>query len=135
MTKKPRTPAASPARPLAKRRSASVVGNADDATLTTLVTDLGRLIDGARQQAAVAANAALTTLYWQIGTRVRVEVLDGRRAEYGAEIVSAVGRQLEQAYGRSRRNPPKRERPSRRVGPARSASRLQLSLRLRHADP
>jgi predicted nuclease of restriction endonuclease-like (RecB) superfamily len=100
VTKKPRKPAASPARPLTKRRSASVVGNADDATLTTLVTDLGRLIDGARQQAAVAANAALTTLYWQIGTRVRVEVLDGRRAEYGTQMVSAVGRQLEQAYGR-----------------------------------
>ena len=49
---------------------------------------------------AVAANAALTALYWQMGYRVRTEVLDGRRAEYGAQIVAAVGRQLEARYGR-----------------------------------
>jgi predicted nuclease of restriction endonuclease-like (RecB) superfamily len=32
--------------------------------------------------------------------RVRTEVLRGRRAEYGAQIVAAVGRQLETSYGR-----------------------------------
>ncbi len=58
------------------------------------------MIDAARQQVAVAANAALTTLYWQIGHRVLTEVLDGRRAQYGAEIVAAVGRQLEGRHGR-----------------------------------
>jgi predicted nuclease of restriction endonuclease-like (RecB) superfamily len=49
---------------------------------------------------AAAANAALTALYWQMGHRVHTEVLDGRRAEYGAQIVAAVGRQLEARYGR-----------------------------------
>lgn len=49
---------------------------------------------------AVAANAALTTLYWQLGHRVRTQVLEGQRAEYGAQIVAAVGRQLETRYGR-----------------------------------
>lgn len=39
-------------------------------------------------------------LYWQMGHRVRTEVLDGRRAEYGAQIVAAVGRELETRYGR-----------------------------------
>jgi len=57
------------------------------------------MIDSARQQLAQAANAALTALYWQIGTPARKQVLDGRRAEYGARIVAAVGRELEARYG------------------------------------
>jgi hypothetical protein len=73
---------------------------ADDAHVETLVRDLGEMIEAARQQVAVAVNASLTTLYWEVGHRVRTEVLDERRAEYGAGIVAAVGRQLETRYGR-----------------------------------
>ncbi len=67
---------------------------------TALALDIGMMIEEARQQVAQTANAALTTLYWQIGTRVRQDVLQQRRAEYGAEIVAALGRQLEDRYGR-----------------------------------
>lgn len=49
---------------------------------------------------SVTANAALVTLYWQIGYRVRTEVLEGRRAEYGVQIVATVSRELEARYGR-----------------------------------
>lgn len=75
-------------------------GEPRDVEVSALVHDLGSMIDAARQQVAVTANAALTTLYWQIGHRVRTDVLDDRRAEYGSQIVFAVGRQLEARYGR-----------------------------------
>ncbi|TDO08721.1 PDDEXK nuclease domain-containing protein [Halomonas ventosae] len=65
-----------------------------------LVADLRQLIDGARQRAAVAVNAELTLLYWEIGRRIHREVLAGKRAGYGEEIVSALGRQLTHEYGR-----------------------------------
>lgn len=65
-----------------------------------LVADLRQLIDAARQRAAVAVNAELTLLYWQIGRRIHREVLAGKRAGYGEEIVSALGRQLTHEYGR-----------------------------------
>ena len=58
------------------------------------------MIESARRQVAVAANAALTTLYWQLGRRVLTEVLHGQLAEYGAQIVAAVARQLEARHGR-----------------------------------
>jgi predicted nuclease of restriction endonuclease-like (RecB) superfamily len=58
------------------------------------------MIEAARKQVAVTANVALTTLYWQVGKRVREVVLKERRGEYGAGIVSALGRQLEARYGR-----------------------------------
>jgi len=68
--------------------------------MDSLALDIGRMIEAARAQLAVAANAALTTLYWQIGTRIRQDMLAERRAEYGKEIVAAVSRQLEQRFGR-----------------------------------
>jgi predicted nuclease of restriction endonuclease-like (RecB) superfamily len=71
-----------------------------EAEVTSLVREIGTLITAARWQVAVTANAALVTLYWQIGRRVRTDVLEGRRAEYGAQVVSAVGQQLETQYGR-----------------------------------
>ena len=74
---------------------------APNVVLESLVRDLGQMIETARHQAAVAANASLTTLYWQVGQRVRTEVLDGHRAEYGAQIVAALGRKLQTSYGRS----------------------------------
>ena len=70
-----------------------------DATVALLVDEFGAMIEAARRQVAVAANAGLVTLYWQIGYRVRTEVLAGRRAEYGAQVVPAVGKQLEARYG------------------------------------
>jgi predicted nuclease of restriction endonuclease-like (RecB) superfamily len=85
-------------KPSTRVASAITVVTAPDAT--ALALDIGRMIEEARQQVAQTANAALTTLYWQIGTRVRQDVLQQRRAEYGAEIVAALGRQLEDRYGR-----------------------------------
>jgi hypothetical protein len=55
-----------------------------------LAADIRRMIEGARQQVAQAVNAGLTTLYWQIGTRIRQDTLKERRAEYGAEIVATL---------------------------------------------
>jgi hypothetical protein len=68
--------------------------------VTALALDLGSMIDAARQDVARSANSMLTTLFWQVGVRVRTEVLKGKRAAYGAQIVAAQGRQLEAIHGR-----------------------------------
>ncbi|MBI1762320.1 MAG: DUF1016 domain-containing protein [Acidobacteria bacterium] len=65
-----------------------------------LLTELRELILSTRAQVAQAVNAGLTVLYWQIGDRIRREILQEKRAEYGAEIVSALGRQLGTEFGR-----------------------------------
>lgn len=59
-----------------------------------LVAELQQLIDGARQRAAVAVNAELTLLYWQVGLRIHREILSSRRAEYGEAMVLSLARQL-----------------------------------------
>ncbi|HEV8718027.1 MAG TPA: PDDEXK nuclease domain-containing protein [Candidatus Binatia bacterium] len=72
----------------------------------SLLADVRELILQAREGVARAVDSGLTTLYWHVGRRVRQDILKEKRAEYGAEIVSALGRQLEAEFGRGfgRRN-------------------------------
>jgi predicted nuclease of restriction endonuclease-like (RecB) superfamily len=65
-----------------------------------LVGDIRQLIEDSRSQLAAAINSALTELYWQIGQRIRSEVLQGARAGYGEQIVVTLAGQLEADYGR-----------------------------------
>jgi predicted nuclease of restriction endonuclease-like (RecB) superfamily len=71
-----------------------------------LLGDVRALIEAAREQTARAVNSALVGLYWHIGTRIRQDVLQEKRAEYGEEIVATLSRQLTAEYGRGydRRN-------------------------------
>jgi len=67
------------------------------------LSDLRRLIEQSREQVSVAVNSALVLMYWQIGRRIREDVLRNERAEYGTEIVSTLSRQLSAEYGRGLR--------------------------------
>jgi hypothetical protein len=71
------------------------------AELGLLLDDIKTLIDQARQQVAVAVNVGLTFLYWQVGQRIRTDLLQEKdRAAYGEEIVATLSRQLTQHYGK-----------------------------------
>jgi predicted nuclease of restriction endonuclease-like (RecB) superfamily len=84
----------------AKRSAARTQSGVALARPEALLPELRELILAARSEIARAVNAGLTLLYWRVGDRIRREILKERRAEYGAEIVSALGRQLEQEFGR-----------------------------------
>lgn len=65
-----------------------------------LIAEIRQLIDSARQRAAMAVNAELTLLYWQIGQRIRRDVLDEQRADYGAAVIASLAAKLTASYGR-----------------------------------
>ncbi|MDR0353397.1 MAG: PDDEXK nuclease domain-containing protein [Opitutaceae bacterium] len=69
------------------------------ARLPGLAADIRQLIDTAREQTAATVNATLTTLHWQIGARIRADVLKGKRADYGEEIIRTLADELECDYG------------------------------------
>jgi len=73
---------------------------------TALLADLRGLILQAREGVARAVDSGLTALYWNLGRRIRQDILKQKRAEYGKEIVSALATQLTTEFGRgfSRRN-------------------------------
>lgn len=70
-------------------------------TPTVLLGDIRLLIETARQGAAAAVNCELTMLYWRIGRRIHTQVLEGRRAEYGEEVVLGLAEELVKEYGNS----------------------------------
>ena len=65
-----------------------------------LLTDARTIIDGARQYAYSAVNVALVQRNWLLGKRISEEILKGdNRAEYGAEVIVRLAKELKAAYG------------------------------------
>jgi predicted nuclease of restriction endonuclease-like (RecB) superfamily len=48
---------------------------------------------------AVAVNAGLTMLYWEVGRRINEEVLRNERAEYGKQVIAELSASLTEEYG------------------------------------
>ena len=67
---------------------------------TQLFGSIRQLIEESRQQVAVAVNATITALYWQVGKKINQEILQNNRAEYGKQIVAALSQQLTKEYGK-----------------------------------
>ena len=65
-----------------------------------LLADVRGMILEARQTVARGVNAALVALYWNIGHRIRRDILKEKRAGYGDEIVVTLSRQLALEFGR-----------------------------------
>jgi hypothetical protein len=72
----------------------------------SLLKDIRRLIEETRSAVASTVNAGLTMLYWQIGKRINEEILKGKRAGYGEEILQTLSAKLIGEFGRgfSQRN-------------------------------
>lgn len=64
-----------------------------------LLGELRVLIERARERVAVSVNRELVLLYWDLGQRVRVEILGEERATYGEQIVSTLSAQLKSEFG------------------------------------
>jgi hypothetical protein len=65
-----------------------------------LFQEIRQMIDAAKQRVAIAINAEITLLYWQIGKRIQTDVLQGQRAEYGQQIIAKLSQKLTQLYGK-----------------------------------
>ena len=65
-----------------------------------LVGELRGLIEQSRAAAARTINSELVWLYWQVGHRLRREVVGEGRAAYGEQVVAAVAAALSAEYGR-----------------------------------
>jgi len=65
-----------------------------------LLEDLRRLIEETRQGVAATVNAAISVLYWNVGRRIREDILQEKRAEYGRQILPTLSAKLTVEYGR-----------------------------------
>jgi predicted nuclease of restriction endonuclease-like (RecB) superfamily len=88
-----------PKRKPARQKLVLATRSRQAATPKSLLKDVRDLIHQARTATAQAVNAALVLLYWQIGQRIRVEVLKEKRAEYGEEILPTLSAKLVEDFG------------------------------------
>jgi predicted nuclease of restriction endonuclease-like (RecB) superfamily len=67
-----------------------------------LFVSIKELIEQSKQEVAVAVNARMSMLYWQIGKRINEEINSQNRTEiYGKQVVASLWRELEVDYGTS----------------------------------
>lgn len=85
---------------VARPKASAALAGLSKRKSTPLLADLRQLIVTARARVARAVDSGLVALHWEIGHRIRHEVLKNTRAAYGAEIVSTLSRQLEPEFGR-----------------------------------
>jgi len=82
-----------------KETGTQVVKTYNKSISSDLIGDIRSLIETARQNVAVTVNASLTILYWQIGIRIRQDILKEKRAEYGEEILPTLSAKLVPEFG------------------------------------
>lgn len=64
-----------------------------------LFSSIRQLIEESKQHIAVAVNATMSMLYWQIGKRINEEILQHTRANYGEQVIKQLSEQLMVQYG------------------------------------
>ena len=64
-----------------------------------LLSDLCELVKSAKCRVAVSVNSEIVMLYWQVGNRIKDDVLKNKRAAYGEEIVKKVSDFLSEEFG------------------------------------
>ena len=65
-----------------------------------LYKDVCSLIENTRQRLATTINAEACILHWQIGKRIKEDVLFNKRAEYGKQVIKNLAIALVEKYGK-----------------------------------
>lgn len=68
--------------------------------LDSLAFEVKHLIAESKQQLVKQVNSTMTQLYWEVGKRIRQEVLKEQRAEYGKQIFANLSKELTLAFGK-----------------------------------
>lgn len=64
-----------------------------------LFTDVKQIIEQGRGQVAQAVNIGITATYWNVGKRIKEDILENKRAEYGKQILQTLSAKLRKEYG------------------------------------
>ncbi len=75
------------------------ISEINTSTLENLFNDIKSLIESTRTRVALSVNYEMVILYWQIGERIRKDILGQERAEYGKQVIDNLSGKLIQEYG------------------------------------
>ena len=64
-----------------------------------LYDDVCNIIEQARYRVAVYVNSEASMMNWNVGKRIKEDVLLNKRADYGAQILKLLSQRLKAKYG------------------------------------
>ncbi|WAC39340.1 PDDEXK nuclease domain-containing protein [Pedobacter sp. SL55] len=67
----------------------------------TLFNDLALIIQHGKNEIKKQINSTLTLVYWQVGYKINLHILENKRAPYAKEIISNISIQLKEHFGKS----------------------------------
>ncbi len=73
----------------------------DKKAYQNILNEIISIVENSKNQLIIQANSVLTLTFWNVGNRIKKEILKDKRAEYGKQIVVTLSRDLVKKYGRS----------------------------------
>ncbi|MBY0281586.1 MAG: PDDEXK nuclease domain-containing protein [Alphaproteobacteria bacterium] len=70
-----------------------------DVTSSKLLQEIRQLVEKTKTRIAMSINSEMTLLYWHIGSRIQIDILENKRADYGQKIVLSLSKILRKEYG------------------------------------
>ena len=74
--------------------------NIDNINIDVLYNDVSNLIEKAKIQVVSHVNTEFVILNWSIGNRIKNELLDNKKPEYGKRVIKELSKRLIEKYGR-----------------------------------
>lgn len=74
--------------------------NLNNIDIDNLYNDVSNMIEKAKEQVAIHVNTELVVLNWNIGNRIKVELLNNKKPEYGKQVIKELSKKLVRNYGR-----------------------------------
>ena len=74
--------------------------NRNDLNVDKLYDDISSLIDKTKMKVVSHVNTEFVILNWNIGKRIKNELLDNKKPEYGKKVIKELSKKLIQKYGR-----------------------------------
>ncbi len=74
--------------------------NLNNIDIDNLYNDVSKMIEKAKEQVAIHVNTELVVLNWNIGNRIKVELLNNKKPEYGKQVIKELSKKLVRNYGR-----------------------------------
>lgn len=74
------------------------------ADVESVFSDISTMIYTAKNEVMMRVNTSVISLYWNIGKKLSDEVLQGKKAEYGKNIIGDLSERLTAEYGKGFEN-------------------------------
>ena len=74
--------------------------NLDNININSLYNDVSDLIENAKKNVAYHVNTEFVMLNWNIGDRIKKEILNNQKPEYGKKVIKKLSERLILKYGR-----------------------------------